>query len=942
MQGMIGSRRSADHGKGGRKQYYLAYTILFLLAACAVFSWYFLSGRTLIWEMDGWKQHYKALIYYARYLRSIVQGIFFQHQLNIPAWDFSIGEGSDILTAFHYYVIGDPFAVFSVFVPTRFMYLYYEAMVLLRMYLAGIAFSSLCFRTGLKDRHGVLAGSMAYVFCFWALRNAARHPYFLNPMLYFPLLILGVEKILEKKRPYFFIFAVFLSAISNFYFFYMLVLATVIYVAARLAASYRKDIREGACMLLRIGASSVLGVLMAAVTLLPMCYAFLSDTRVSSGRGIHLFYPFSYYGRLPGLFVSSGAEYWLCLGFAVPVLVAVFWFLFRSKGQGLLKGLFLVCIVIIAFPVLGQAFNGFSYVANRWCWAFALLVAYVLAAMWPRLMGLCKKDARFLYGCLTAYLLACVALWPSWSGNAFCSIGLGYLFVMVLYPMRNGKALLGQQQKQRLALALVLASIFINSFWHNAPVGKNYVADCMELEEVKHGLMANETAAIQKAARKDGAEGFYRFSGNRPVQNANVVSGLSSTQYYWSISNHYAGSFRKAVELREADTYNYRGYDGRAALLSLASVRYYAVPHDSTGVPPYGFSRVQLEEEEEAGYAIYRNDSPLPLAYCYGSYIPVETWEALPAVEKEASLLQGVVLEGKGLSQEDGGIPMAELGFTDQEVTPSISCEGKGISFQDHAFVVTEAHAKARLEFQGLEGCETYLSIQGLSYREGQIGDSSPGSKRASQKQLRQEAEKQDEFSWNSKEGIKLTLTSPVGEEKTLTYYTEESSHYSGRHDFAVNLGYSKEAATYAEICFEKPGLYSFDAIGITCQPMEGYGEQLQKLQEDTLENMVIGTDRVTGEIAVEEPKVLCLAIPYSEGWKGYVDGKEVPLFQANRMYMGIALEKGEHKVELVYGTPLLKAGLMVSVFGVLALGGVVFILEYKRKSLAMTSEKGT
>ena len=937
MQGTIRSGKGAVHGEGGGKRYYVTYTILFLLAACAVFSWYFLAGRTMIWEMDGWKQHYKALIYYARYLRSIVQGIFFQHQLTIPAWDFSIGEGSDILTAFHYYVIGDPFAVFSVFVPTRFMYLYYEAMVLLRMYLAGIAFSSLCFRTGLKDRHGVLAGAMAYVFCFWALRNAARHPYFLNPMVYFPLLILGVEKILEKKRPYLFVFAVFLSAVSNFYFFYMLVLATVIYVGARLVTGYRKDMKEGACMLLRVGASSVLGVLMAAVILLPMCYAFLSDTRVSSGRGIHILYPFSYYGRLPGLFVSSGAEYWLCLGFAVPVLIAVFWFLFRSKGRGLLKGLFFICLVIIAFPVLGQAFNGFSYVANRWCWAFALLMAYVLAAMWPRLMGLCRKDARFLYRCLTVYLLACVALRPSWSGNTFSSIGLGYLFVMVLFPVWKGKAFLGQQKKQRLAMVLVLASIFINSFWQNAPIGKNYVADCMELEEVKHGLMKNETAAIQEAASAEEAEGFFRFSGNRPVQNANVVSGLSSTQYYWSISNHYAGSLRKALELREADTYNYRGYDGRAALLSLAAVRYYAIPNDSTGTAPYGFSRVQLEGDGKAqqsgeGYAVYRNNHSLPLAYCFDGYIPVETWEALPAVEKQAALLQGAVLEGKGLSEEDAGLPLADLHFTDQEVTPSITCEGEGISQQDHAFVVTKPHAKAHLEFQGLEGCETYLSVQGLSYREGQIGEENPGSKKANKAQSRQEAEKQDEFSWNSKEGIKLLLTSSVGEEKTLTYYTEESSHYSGRHDFAVNLGYSKEAATDAEISFEKPGTYSFDSLGVICQPMEGYGEQVQGLQEDTLENMVIGTDRVTGEAALEAPKLLCLAIPYSEGWKGYVDGKEVPLFQANRMYMGIALEKGEHKVELVYDTPFLREGLMVSGFGVLALGGVIFILEYKKK----------
>ena len=63
-----------------------------------------------------------------------------EHRFHIPEWDFNIGEGNDILVTLHYYVIGDPFAVLSVLVPTRFMYVYYDIMILLRLYLAGIAF----------------------------------------------------------------------------------------------------------------------------------------------------------------------------------------------------------------------------------------------------------------------------------------------------------------------------------------------------------------------------------------------------------------------------------------------------------------------------------------------------------------------------------------------------------------------------------------------------------------------------------------------------------------------------------------------------------------------------------------------------------------------------------------------------------------------------------
>ena len=82
-----------------------------------------------------------------------------------------------------------------------------------------------------------MAGALTYSFCMWGLTNAARHPYFLNPMIYFPLIILGIEKII-KKKPYLFIIMVTISAVSNFYFFYMIVLLTVVYALIRFANIY--------------------------------------------------------------------------------------------------------------------------------------------------------------------------------------------------------------------------------------------------------------------------------------------------------------------------------------------------------------------------------------------------------------------------------------------------------------------------------------------------------------------------------------------------------------------------------------------------------------------------------------------------------------------------------------------------------------------------------
>ena len=186
-----------------KSTYFLAYSVIFAILAIGVFSFYFFTRKTFIWEVDGWEQHYKSLIYYSQYLRDFFKNIFINHQFVIPQWDFAIGEGSDVIGTFHYYVIGDPFTFLCFLFPAKYMYIFYEAMILLRIYLSGIAFSLLCFYTGHKKRY-VLPGAVAYAFCYWAIYNAVRHPFFLNPLLYYPLLILGVEKIIREKKMWLF------------------------------------------------------------------------------------------------------------------------------------------------------------------------------------------------------------------------------------------------------------------------------------------------------------------------------------------------------------------------------------------------------------------------------------------------------------------------------------------------------------------------------------------------------------------------------------------------------------------------------------------------------------------------------------------------------------------------------------------------------------------
>ena len=96
--------------------YGFLYSVAFVILATSIYQAFIAFGVTFIWEGDGWKQHYPALVYYSMFLRDAFGGLLSGGGLSVPHYDFNIGEGEDILTALHYYAFGDPLNLLAVFV----------------------------------------------------------------------------------------------------------------------------------------------------------------------------------------------------------------------------------------------------------------------------------------------------------------------------------------------------------------------------------------------------------------------------------------------------------------------------------------------------------------------------------------------------------------------------------------------------------------------------------------------------------------------------------------------------------------------------------------------------------------------------------------------------------------------------------------------------------
>lgn len=940
------------------KKYFLCYTLLFGVMACLVYCHFFLNGKSFIYTDDGWKQHFKALVYYAKWLRSIVYNLIKNHVFEIPQFSFSIGYGSDILTTLHYYVIGDPLNLFSVLVPTRYMAYFYSGLVLVRLYLAGLGFSCFCFYNKVKSKTGIMAGAMSYAFCGFALYAAVRHPYFANPMIYFPFLLLGVEKILREKKPWIFMITVCISAMSSFYFFYMLVLLTVLYVCGRLICIYgRKQIKGAVIALLKIGGYSIIGVMMSAVILFPVLLLFANNPRSANKVEYSLIYAKQYYEQfLTGFITYKAGGHWNFMGYSAMALLAVILLFLYKKRRTFQKAAFILLTVFLLLPTAGYIFNGFSYVSNRWVWGYSMLVSFILASMWEDFFTLSKIKKILLLLLGSCYFKVCIDIGQNYNikGVKFAV----YAGVMILVAVLVSGVIKKKWYRcfvEYGVFCLVLMNIISISYYEYSPQKSKYLNEFLDIAQVYNELLANEARPVSAVAEE---EEFYRYSGdvyNATNANSTLISGLSSVQFYWSLSNSTIAPFMEQMYLMDNSAYNYKKLDNRTALNSLAGVKYYVTykkANEAIGnYAPFGYKLQPIEDDVKNIYDVYKNQYALPLGYTYTKYISKEEYEQLNPLEKQEALLQGILLE-----EEPDDKMKAELELSSQEKEYRVVCSSEQVSQQGNSFVVTAKNESVTLEFDGCANSETYLIFENLHYKGFSIKSMYSDDKKIDPFDLyteedwnalseaeRERQERRDQL-YKEPSELWLQFDSRNTEGQVTTtgffYRTPRYSWYAGRHDFAVNTCYDETAKTSITITFPSRGIYSFDELKVVCQPMDNYPEQIEALRSDCMEevdlhndNIAYATNKVTGKISLEESKILCVTIPYSTGWKAYVDGTERELLQANAMFMALSLEEGEHKLCFVYQTPGLTAGICFSGLGCLCFAGLL-IIDLKKKKM--------
>ena len=637
-----------------------------------------------------------------------------------------------------------------------------------------------------------------------------------------------------------------------------------IYLCVRLFGHYREyGIRKILLLILKMAAAWIWGICLGAVIILPSVYAFLHNARVDTAvEEAQNFYSIAHYRKMIlGFFqtlpMTNG---WTVHGTAIGGLAGVL-MLFTSKKRSRencqLKIGFVVLLVLLCIPFGGKMMNGFAYVTNRWSYGMAFLCALMAA---QEVADLKEQNTKiFLILGVAAGILAAAL---SASNGKAMRYAIAALAVTVLAFALG--AILERKQRKRLAGCLVsfvvFAGVCCNLITFFTPVGYSYAARFTKRGVSESVLLNCAVKNVQNA--KLAEDGFYRVELPSSLYNCSLAANINTTEFYYSVIPKSMKDLYVSLGMAKYERPNVmHGLENRQILKNMLCVRY---------------------QSDKKGITV--NEDALPVGYTYDKIMHKEDYDSLTPLERQAALLEYAVLDEDGekiLEQqektfENGKSPSDDtITHGDLKITESDRASYKGSRLKG------KKHGKINLKFRTEKKSETYLVLKGLSSRS-----------KVRKKQI---------LSVKSKKARFEIPMCAVSNEKEMN-----------RDFIAVNLGVAQMGT--CSLCFHKSHTYKLNDMEIRGISESFIKEQTKERREESMTEVKQSTNRISGKISVSEDKILQLAVPYSEGWHIYIDGKEAKTFTSSVAYTGVLIEKGEHTVEMHYISPWIIPGTVLSV----------------------------
>lgn len=577
-------------------------------------------------------------------------------------WNWYTDLGANFIASYSFYLLFSPFFWLTLPFPTEALPMLMAPLLILKT--ACSAFTAyLYIERFVKNKNFAVTASLFYAFSGWMSFNVFFN-HFHDVAVFFPLLLLGVEKFVFEKKRGFFAIAVFINAIVNYWFFIGEVVFVILYFIFRMTdKNFRYNITIKQFLLLFL--ESVLGAGLATVVLLPSALGLMGNPRTGTDELLtgsnfwFYWYPSRPAGIIQSLFfppelqsrpnfLTGHEAKWASLSAWLPMISlsgVIAYFIDRRWDW--IKKLLLACLIIALVPGLNSMFILFnnSYYA-RWFYMPIL----IMAAASARVLERCRYDAAPLKKglCISLVFILLFAvmcgLTPGYDEDKNLIFGLaehlpkmwGYVGFAIAGIFLTHMALKYRKTKNFIKVFTIFTAFIIVTFnifyiitGKGSPASSRFMINTA-IKGRDELLLPEDSFA--RADSHDAMHNILMYWHLPNIQAFHSIVPASIMEFYPSV-----GVKRDVSSHPEADYYPLR---------PLFSVRWLFIEADKEEQEPMpGYTKYSTQ----IGFNIYENENYIPMGFAYDKYIFKTNFMNLPEGKRDNVLLKAVVLDDEAV-----------------------------------------------------------------------------------------------------------------------------------------------------------------------------------------------------------------------------------------------------------------------------------------------------
>lgn len=819
------------------KKDYLNITILtlFVIAIVLILT----RGNYIYGSTTDWKDQHFLL---AEYFRNM----FYSTGKLIPELALNIGGGQNVFN-FAYYGLLNPIILVSYLLPFIDMMHYVIISSILVVIVSAILFYKWLKNNGVTSNICFLT-TFIFVSASPLILHSHRHIMFINYMPFLLLGLMGIDKYFKDKKFYLITLSTVLMILTSYYYSVSGIIVLGIYFVYKYLSLNEKFNLKNFCLnLIKFIYFILLGILMAAILLLPVFSTILSGRNATAKDFslLSLFIPKFDIGYI--LYNSYG------IGLTSIAIISLLGLLFNTKKDK--KFLSCCLILIFCFPIFLYLLNGTLYINAKALIPFLPLMGYIISYTLTKIFN---KEFPLKKIIIMMIILIGISYFMNSQKtfNLFLFDSLIVLLSLGLYHLKEKKGL--------IYVSLVIISI-INCFIVNFN-DKLYLKT-----DYEKYFNSNINSDINKIIESD--KSFYRINNNlSPLSTSNKIynehyyqSSLYSSTYNGYYNNFYVNIFQNEIPYRnstingETNNLLYQIYMGEKYIITKNN-------------PSLGYELISDNKD----YQTYKNENTLPIGYATNKLMSYDFYKDLTYPYNIEALLNYVVVDEKSdieyeSSIEKYDISSLETKFSDLKFTK----EEEGYHFD----LTREKTFNIPLENK-LNNKILIISFD---------------------MKLSQSCSRGDTYIIIN--GIKNKLTC-----KSWKYHNKnyDFNYVLATQDIEeLNVKFSQ-----GEFLIDNIQVYTLDY-----NKLENLHDDVDELNIDYEKTK---GNKIIGNINVKNDGYLILKIPYDKGFEMYIDDYKTELENVDDGFIGTKIKSGEHNIEIIYHTPFLLLGKIISLIGII------------------------